>query len=184
MYSIVYGYISLQCNIATLLRDLTCHIASLRGEIPTFTAAEAGTRFSDIRIWLLACGFHVPSLEQVAFAPLIYLWHYFYLLSVSDSFRNSFILSLLCTVTEFLRCVQNASLVTLILSTGRATWKQLCCHSGTCRFDNCNNLLLTTTTLLHPFNGPLSGTTRVSQYQKGKTNLDFTEARDSEWQWH
>ena len=28
------------------------------------------------------------------------------------------------------------------------------------------------------------GTTRVSQYQKGKTNLDFTEARDSEWQWH
>jgi len=24
----------------------------------------------------------------------------------------------------------------------------------------------------------------VSQYQKGKTNLDFTEATDSEWQWH
>jgi len=23
----------------------------------------------------------------------------------------------------------------------------------------------------------------VSQYQKGKTNLDFTEARDNEWQW-
>jgi len=36
----------------------------------------------------------------------------------------------------------------------------------------------------HPFNGPLSGTTRVSRYQKGKSNLDFTEARDSEWQWH
>jgi len=35
-----------------------------------------------------------------------------------------------------------------------------------------------------PFNGPLSGTTRVSRYQKGKTNLDFTEARDDEWQWH
>ena len=34
------------------------------------------------------------------------------------------------------------------------------------------------------FNGPLNGTTRVSRYQKGKTNLDFTEARDSEWQWH
>ena len=33
----------------------------------------------------------------------------------------------------------------------------------------------------HTFNGPFSGTTRVS---KGKTNLDFTEARDSEWQWH
>jgi len=26
------------------------------------------------------------------------------------------------------------------------------------------------------------GTTQVSRYQKGKTNLDFTEARDSEWQ--
>jgi len=24
----------------------------------------------------------------------------------------------------------------------------------------------------------------VSWYQKGKTNVDFTEARDSEWQWH
>jgi len=34
------------------------------------------------------------------------------------------------------------------------------------------------------FNGPLSGTTWVSRYQKGKTNLDFTEAKDSEWQWN
>jgi len=24
----------------------------------------------------------------------------------------------------------------------------------------------------------------VSRYEKGKTNLDFTEARDGEWQWH
>jgi len=24
----------------------------------------------------------------------------------------------------------------------------------------------------------------VSRYQKGKTNQDFTEAKDSEWQWH
>ena len=36
----------------------------------------------------------------------------------------------------------------------------------------------------YPFNGPFSGTTQVSQYQKGKTNLDFTEARDSEWHMH
>jgi len=27
-------------------------------------------------------------------------------------------------------------------------------------------------------------TTQVSRYQKGKTNVYFTEARDSEWQWH
>jgi len=26
--------------------------------------------------------------------------------------------------------------------------------------------------------------TQVSRYQKGKANLDFSEARDSEWQWH
>jgi len=30
----------------------------------------------------------------------------------------------------------------------------------------------------HPFNCPFSGTTRVSRYQNGKTNLDFAEARD------
>jgi len=24
----------------------------------------------------------------------------------------------------------------------------------------------------------------MSRYQKGKTSLDFTEARDSEWQWY
>jgi len=39
-------------------------------------------------------------------------------------------------------------------------------------------------TQTHPFNGHLPGTTRVSRYQKGKTNLDFTGARDSESQWH
>jgi len=36
----------------------------------------------------------------------------------------------------------------------------------------------------HPFNGTFPGTTPVSQYQKGKTNLDFTKARDREWEWH
>ena len=34
------------------------------------------------------------------------------------------------------------------------------------------------------FNGPFFETTQVSRYQKGKTNLDFSETRDSEWQWH
>ena len=38
--------------------------------------------------------------------------------------------------------------------------------------------------LLQPFNGLFSRTTWVSRYQKGKTNLDFTGARDNEWQWH
>ena len=48
----------------------------------------------------------------------------------------------------------------------------------------CYRMLTVLHTYIHPFNGPLSGTTRVSRYQKGRTNLDFTEARDSEWQWH
>ena len=43
---------------------------------------------------------------------------------------------------------------------------------------------LFSSTHTHPFNGPFSGTTRVSRYQKSKIDLDFTEARDSEWQWH
>jgi len=49
------------------------------------------------------------------------------------------------------------------------------CHASAQRID---------ITHTHPFNGHLSKTTSVSRYQKGKTNLDVTEARDSEWQWH
>ena len=62
--------------------------------------------------------------------------------------------------------------------TGRAT----CCQSKSCqRRHNCIHKVTHTHTHTHPFNGPLSRTTR---YQKGKTNLVFTEARDSEWHWH
>jgi len=46
--------------------------------------------------------------------------------------------------------------------------------------DHCNEPGKYCFTHTHLFNGPLSGITRVSRYQKGKTNLDFTEARDSE----
>jgi len=35
-----------------------------------------------------------------------------------------------------------------------------------------------------PPNQQRQSTEGTSQYQKGKTNLDFTEARDSEWHWH
>ena len=38
-----------------------------------------------------------------------------------------------------------------------------------------------THTHTQPFNGPFYGTTWVSWYQRGQTNLDFTEATDSEW---
>jgi len=49
---------------------------------------------------------------------------------------------------------------------------------------NLVNWCITVGKQTHLFNGPLSGTTQVSWYQKGKDNLDFTKARDSEWQWH
>jgi len=63
------------------------------------------------------------------------------------------------------------------------------CVSNVCRcrrgFFNRNGFCSKHThTHTQPFNGPLSGTTQVSRYQKHKTNLDFTDARDSEWQWH
>jgi len=47
-----------------------------------------------------------------------------------------------------------------------------------------SDAVLSRNTHTHPFNGSFSGTTLVSRYQKGNTNLDFCEARDSEWQWH
>jgi len=43
-------------------------------------------------------------------------------------------------------------------------------------------LMLRTHTYTHPFHSLLFGTTRVSWYQKGKNNLDFIEARESDWQ--
>ena len=57
-------------------------------------------------------------------------------------------------------------------------------HTDISRKNHLPTSLILTWTHTHPFNGFLSRTTRVSRYQKGKTNLDFTEARDSEWQWH
>jgi len=43
-----------------------------------------------------------------------------------------------------------------------------------------NSALIYIYTHTHPFNCPFSRTAWVGRYQKGKTNLDFTEARDSE----
>jgi len=41
----------------------------------------------------------------------------------------------------------------------------------------------TTTTQQHRFHGPISRTTRMSWYQKGKTSLDLLE-QETEWHWH
>ena len=53
-----------------------------------------------------------------------------------------------------------------------------------CYLGNYERSYTHTHTHTHQFNSLFYGTTWVSQYQKGKTNLDFTEARVSEWQWH
>ena len=50
-----------------------------------------------------------------------------------------------------------------------------------CYAPKTTNILCATPT--HPFNGPLSGTTRVSQYQKGKP-IWILPKQESEWQWH
>ena len=57
----------------------------------------------------------------------------------------------------------------------------VCVSVSKCVF-NCS--LYCAALCLQPFNGLFSRTTWVSRYQIGKTNLDFTGARDSEWQWH
>jgi len=65
-----------------------------------------------------------------------------------------------------------------------ATWhRQPLGSAGLCRKAACSALQVSRPlcTRTHPFNGPFSGTTRVSRCQEGKTNLDFTEARNSEW---
>ena len=57
------------------------------------------------------------------------------------------------------------------------------CIPPLCSVTQCCEVIKTHTHT-HTFNSPLSGTTRVGPYQKGKNYLDFTEARESEWQWH
>jgi len=57
-------------------------------------------------------------------------------------------------------------------------------QSRTCESGSITEMVQDRHTHTHPFNVPFSGTTRVSRHQRCKTNLDFTEARDSEWQWH
>jgi len=56
-------------------------------------------------------------------------------------------------------------------------WGQHCYLQQSLVCDDYNNRQTDRHTHTHQFNGPLSGTTQVSRYQRGKTNLDFTEAK-------
>ena len=64
-----------------------------------------------------------------------------------------------------------------------STQEALLNRRQTARRDLSVKILSITVQHVHPYIGPFSRTTRVSRYHKGKTNLDLTEARDSEWQW-
>jgi len=59
------------------------------------------------------------------------------------------------------------------------TTETTCCRPAA-RQLHCPPVRPATETHTHTF----SGITQVSRYQKGKTNLAFTEARDGERQWH
>jgi len=97
-------------------------------------------------------------------------------------------------------CVTLCPFGTLVSHAKRLNQSRCCLCGGTCghqeqcirwgahwhHLANKNELLCVSAmqhTHTHPFYGPFSGTTRMSRYQKGKTNLDFTEARDSGISW-
>ena len=79
--------------------------------------------------------------------------------------------------------------IAVLLSSPQASWIIADSSSGgnglhqQSYTDECTRSQVHDTTLTH-IHRPFSGTTQASRYQKGKTNLVFTEARDSEWQWH
>jgi len=58
-----------------------------------------------------------------------------------------------------------------------------CSLSDCCLTDNCATCCSTVVYILL-ISGLFSRTTWASRYKKGKTILDFNEARDDGWQWH
>jgi len=112
---------------------------------------------------------------------IVWDWHSFHQQDYQESCRQIF--------TKFWEgvCLSNTrNLLNFVTDLVRAQYENCLQHV---RAIYCTSVLHTHThtharTHTHPFNGPFSGNTQVSRYQKGKTNLDFTGARDSEWQWH
>jgi len=107
---------------------------------------------------------------------------------MSNARRERTTLTIWCVPhSVFQRCTSNHY---LHRTHTKCTWKnqkrmhQFTANSPSLLSHGSEQMFTHTHTHTHPFNGPLSGTTRVSRYQKIKTNLDFTVARDSEWQWH
>jgi len=82
-------------------------------------------------------------------------------------------------------CIFCASVVVNIVHSHCAPWFAFVCllFEWLVHFEVANNVFSLSKSKTHA-HGPFCGTTQVSRYQKGKANLDFTEARDSEWHWH
>ena len=100
----------------------------------------------------------------------------------------TFLVSSTTSILNSISCCQVAPSTTRFVGiTWHSVWALIGNESVPIQLTQCRFTCLaisTAKTHTHPFNGPFSGTTQVSWYQKGKTNLDFIEARDSEWQWH
>jgi len=96
-------------------------------------------------------------------------------------------LNIMCrSAVQHIMILYSVSLPSVLLHSLHQMINLISCIAGGLFVCSWVSLILGFVASIHtcPFNGPFSGTTQVSRYQKGKTNLDFTEAGDSEWQWH
>ena len=112
------------------------------------------------------------TVENLRFSDRLTLNKTYVSASVSDTMTTLFPLQ-----NEGIRWSSHAHVTTgkIWLSAQPSDWEndqRLTSHSGT------QHTHTHTHTHTHPFNGPFSRTIQVSRYQKGKTKLDFTGARD------
>ena len=103
-----------------------------------------------------------------------------------DATRRSGLCRVWCELVDCSERVQTSNTLseTVLSCCGNAVHTAEAAATQTRQFCRVRHDSVLKYTHTHPFNGPFSSTTRASRYQKSKTNLDFTEARDSEWQWH
>ena len=92
------------------------------------------------------------------------------------------VISMLSSVRRHLLCsfsfLFNSSFSAAVMRHKLVCPDNIANHSHTHSLTAACSKVCTYNTHTHPFNGPYSGTTWVSHYQKCKNNMDFTEARD------
>jgi len=103
--------------------------------------------------------------------------------------QNPPVLNWRCWLTQVDLCNGCTTVWYLILTAQKNKTQRICQWLGLDPLSFCSHPLIGMAAMhagygqlhthTHTFNGPFSGTTQVSRYQKGKTSLDFTE-----WQWH